>query len=62
MENHLKDLEDDRRSELLENDELLGQLKEKEKKIKEQEDVINTQEEKFKAWTIGSKVKRRETR
>ena len=49
LENHLKELKDDRCSELLKNDELLGQLKEKEKKIKEAEDVTTAQEEKFKA-------------
>src|SRR5664279_792114 len=49
LENHLKDLEDDRRSELLKNDELRAQLKETEKKIKAQEEVTNAQEEKFKA-------------
>ena len=49
LENHLKDLQDDGRSELLKNDELCAQLEENEKKVKAQEEETKAQEEKSKA-------------
>ena len=49
LEIHLWELEDDRREELLKNDEIMAQVKETQKKIDAQEEVTNAQEEKFKA-------------
>lgn len=49
LENHLNDLHEDRRSELLKNDELCAQLKESEKKIQAQEEEAKAQQELFKA-------------
>jgi hypothetical protein len=49
LELHLWQLEEDRRNELLKNDEIMAQVKETQKKIEAQEEVANAQEEKFRA-------------
>ncbi|XP_071684730.1 uncharacterized protein [Lolium perenne] len=49
LENHINTLEEESCFELLRNDELCGQLKEKDKKIQELEEIIKAQEEEFQA-------------
>ena len=60
LENLIKDLEVDRGDELLSNDELRAQLKEKDKAFQEQEERIKAMEEKFEEQ--NKKFKRQEKR